>query len=326
LLTCRRWPAIIGIVIASLIVFSIVWCLARCLCCGMSCCCSCLSCCDCCTRDRGGNRPKHADGPPTFHNAPYQGYQPAPPPPSYEPPRFAQFDAPTKGGKFNGDALPAMPSWDQAASRKVEDTSHDQDVELAHLENKNGQPSGTIAHQGPTGKGGYSQVPSNPPTPNAEYPNSYRGSEVTNPYASAPTAYGAGAGGAAGVMGASYPRTSPIQTQHEPDPSQAFQRMSPSTQGNFGYGQANGTPSPYNERPPLGAFHNSHTTYNSPPAQGLPTHVSGTQPQRDYTPYTPSASTQYAPSTSPPSQHSGNRPPSLLQPGRNPTGPTWREV
>jgi hypothetical protein len=336
-LTCIRWPAIIGIVIASLIIISIIWCCVRCLCCGMSCCCSCLSCCDCGSRGRKDKGPKHAEGPgPSgFHSPPYQGYQPAPAPPIYEPPRFAQFDAPTKNGKFNGDALPAMPSWDQATSRRVEDTNR-QDVELADLEKRqshlDGQLNGTVLAHGPTGRGGYSQVLSNPPTPNAEYPSTYRDNEVTNPYTSAPTAYGAGAATATGV-GAGYARTSPPQLQyptaHELDHGQKYQRVSPlAVQSNFGYGnadtsygQANTTPSPYNERPPQNAVNNSYSSHNIASSP-----VSRTQHQRDYTPYTPSTSTQYEPSTSPPSQSVGDRPPSLLQPGRKPASQTWRAV
>ena len=303
-LTQDRWPAIIGIVVGSLIVISIVWCLARCLCCGLSCCCDCFR-----PRGRRNNGSKYADGP-SYNNAPYMGggYQPAPAPPSYEPPRFAQFDTPSKP---KPDSLPAMPTWDQATSRKVEDTSHGQDVEMDHLENRNGQMNGTIAHQGPIGRGGYSQVPSAPPTPNDEQQASYRGSEVTNPYATTtPTAYGTN-------VNTSYPPASPPYSgSHQMNPVNSYQRMSPPpAQGNFGgYGQGNSVPSPYHDQPPGGAFNNSHSTY-LPPA-------SGTQAPRDYSAYTPT-STHYEPATSP---TAANRPPSLLQPGRNLGAQTFREV
>lgn len=68
-----------------------------------------------------------------FHPAPYQGYQHAnsAPPPYGEPPRFAQFDAPS-GKKITEDSLPAMPSWDTAQSRRVEEET--EDVEMGHLE------------------------------------------------------------------------------------------------------------------------------------------------------------------------------------------------
>ncbi|KAK4694362.1 hypothetical protein P7C71_g3212, partial [Lecanoromycetidae sp. Uapishka_2] len=70
-----------------------------------------------------------------FNPMPYQGYQPAnnpnnAPPPYGEPARFAQFDAPT-GQKVTADSLPAMPSWDTAQSRRVEEPG--EDVELGKL-------------------------------------------------------------------------------------------------------------------------------------------------------------------------------------------------
>lgn len=45
----------------------------------------------------------------------------------------ASFDAPsTKGGAYNEDALPAMPGWDNAQTRHVEDEP--EDVEMAKLD------------------------------------------------------------------------------------------------------------------------------------------------------------------------------------------------
>ncbi|KAA6413151.1 MAG: hypothetical protein FRX48_02895 [Lasallia pustulata] len=127
-----KWPAIIGIVLASLLALSLLWCLARCLCLGTTSCCSCLSCCASCCPRRSAPPSKHADAQPSlFHPAPYQGYQPAPPPPSYEPPQFARFDAGNKPAS-NDDALPHMPSWDTASERKVPRAERhgDGDVEM----------------------------------------------------------------------------------------------------------------------------------------------------------------------------------------------------
>ena len=72
-----------------------------------------------------------------FNPAPYQGYQPAnnphnAPPPYGEPVRFAQFDMPSNGKKVTEDSLPAMPSWDAAKTRKVEQEI--EDVEMGHME------------------------------------------------------------------------------------------------------------------------------------------------------------------------------------------------
>ncbi|OCK89972.1 uncharacterized protein K441DRAFT_734097 [Cenococcum geophilum 1.58] len=74
---------------------------------------------------------------------PLPGYQPAsqpspintqyrsPDPPAFEKPQYAQFDAPSK--PINEDALPHMPSWGDATSKKVEETAVPEepgDVEL----------------------------------------------------------------------------------------------------------------------------------------------------------------------------------------------------
>ena len=70
-----------------------------------------------------------------FNPAPYMGYQPAnnpnnAPPPYGEPPRFAQFDVGSRGKPVHEDSLPAMPSWENAQHKHVEDD----DVEMSHLE------------------------------------------------------------------------------------------------------------------------------------------------------------------------------------------------
>lgn len=117
----NRWPAIVGIIIAVLVFFLTIFCCIR-----------------CCTRRRRGPRGgrNRANTASMFNPAPYQGYQPAnnpnnAPPPYGEPARFAQFDAPS-GKKVTEDSLPAMPSWDAAQSRRVEQEG--EDVEMGHLE------------------------------------------------------------------------------------------------------------------------------------------------------------------------------------------------
>lgn len=70
-----------------------------------------------------------------FNPAPYMGYQPAnnpnnAPPPYGEPPRFAQFDAGSRGKPVHADSLPAMPSWENAQKKHVEDY----DVEMSRLD------------------------------------------------------------------------------------------------------------------------------------------------------------------------------------------------
>jgi len=57
----------------------------------------------------------------------------------------ATFDAPTKpaaAARYNEDALPAMPSWDHAQSRHVED-----DVEMEKLDQQTQQQTGLLSNQ-----------------------------------------------------------------------------------------------------------------------------------------------------------------------------------
>jgi len=93
-----KWPAIVGIVIGSLIVLSLLWCFARCLCCGAECCACCLRCCPCGGKDRDRGA-RHKDDYSRMPPAPYAGYQPAPAPMAYGAmpaggPQFATFDDP----------------------------------------------------------------------------------------------------------------------------------------------------------------------------------------------------------------------------------------
>ncbi|PSR97513.1 hypothetical protein BD289DRAFT_90811 [Coniella lustricola] len=132
-----KWPVIAVIIIGGLIILSIVWCIARCLCCGLSCCCECChclkccgNCCGCCDAPRGGRR-KHLDEP--YKNIPDdQGYQPhdpmstgampwqrPTPTAKAEPPQYASFDV-SKNAPESEDSLPAMPTWGDAENKKVD--------------------------------------------------------------------------------------------------------------------------------------------------------------------------------------------------------------
>jgi hypothetical protein len=181
-----KWPAIIAIIIGSLIVLSLVWCVARCLCCGAECCCGCLSCCNaCCPKPRGrrnndGYYQQPAPPPQPYGQPAYPQYQ------SHAPPAYmsggrgggyrgtavaktATFDAPSSNragsgaATFNEDvrlttllvpavsanpvqALPQMPSWDTATSKHVE-----QEVELEKLAHPQAQQESLI----PKNKYGY---------------------------------------------------------------------------------------------------------------------------------------------------------------------------
>ncbi|PFH55515.1 hypothetical protein XA68_18129 [Ophiocordyceps unilateralis] len=119
-----KWPVIAVIVVGSLILFSLVWCIIRRLCCGLACCCSCCQCLRCCGNCCGccdaPNRRQHK-----YLEEPYippgHGYQTQPPMQApfasgATPPQYAQFDMPRKGGE---DALPEMPSWESGSSKRV---------------------------------------------------------------------------------------------------------------------------------------------------------------------------------------------------------------
>lgn len=114
------------------------------MCCGLSCCCqffSCLKCCgNCCGAfdPPGGRRHKYLDQP---YSAPTQGYKPQPPmftpavaPVAAAPPQYAEFDV---GKKGDADALPAMPTWEGAGSKKV--SLEEEAVELETMQKP--QPS-----------------------------------------------------------------------------------------------------------------------------------------------------------------------------------------
>ncbi|KAH8166895.1 hypothetical protein CIB48_g1365 [Xylaria polymorpha] len=122
-----KWPVIALFIIAGLIVLSIVWCIVRCCCCGLSCCCECCYCLKCCGECCGlcdpprGKRSKYLDEPfvPPNHDQAYRS--PAPMHAGFDSMKpsahqYAEFDT---GNKKDADALPAMPSWEEASSKKV---------------------------------------------------------------------------------------------------------------------------------------------------------------------------------------------------------------
>ncbi|KAK5945918.1 hypothetical protein PMZ80_000057 [Knufia obscura] len=134
--TYCKWPVIAAIILGAVIVLSVLWCLFSCLCCGISLCTACvkcLTCGNCCGACRGSRRrkdPEYHPMPPT--PTPYQGYQPQPSPMMYNNhgPQFATFDTGTKSAKIHEDSLPHMPSWDNAATRRVEDHSQQRGSDL----------------------------------------------------------------------------------------------------------------------------------------------------------------------------------------------------
>jgi len=147
-----RWPAIIGIIIASLLVLSVLFCVVRIVCFGAECCFCCMSCCSCCGSccARSGRRsdrsPKDQGYAQQPQFPPYSQYQTAPPP-MYAPMQpaaahYAHFDAPSgqKSAPVHEDALPAMPSWDTAASRRIEEPVDDLEMEKLNHTDAAAQP------------------------------------------------------------------------------------------------------------------------------------------------------------------------------------------
>jgi len=127
--TYCKWPVISAIIVGSLIVLSLLGCLVSCVCCGVRCC---RGCCCCCPSGGSRNpRPKHADystaygqmPPPPPANMTY-GAQPPPAAPTYRPPQSAQFNVSRiQTSKADDDALPPMPTWAEATTKRVADTS-----------------------------------------------------------------------------------------------------------------------------------------------------------------------------------------------------------
>ncbi|EDN10103.1 predicted protein [Histoplasma mississippiense (nom. inval.)] len=144
-----KWPVVIGIAIGSIILIGVIWGIIACACCGYTCCKGCCACCSCCcpSRDKSHNRTKFADEPSAYNarNRRHStGYQRPPSPPVYDshhstPAKFAQFDTVHPRSKSNDDALPQMPTWDSAKTRRVEEVSPPSDVEMNRLDPATGQ-------------------------------------------------------------------------------------------------------------------------------------------------------------------------------------------
>nr|POE59172.1 hypothetical protein CFP56_24442 [Quercus suber] len=168
--TYLQKPAIAGIIVATLIVLSLLLCLFRCLCCGAECCCGCLSCCNaCCPSPRRSRHGGYQQQPQPYYQPPqpYQQYHPQPAPvyasggaSGYRSaPRTATFDAPSPNKNFGGstcneDALPAMPGWDSAPTRRIEE----EDVELEKLQHPQAAQQQALlprSHDGAQYEGGY---------------------------------------------------------------------------------------------------------------------------------------------------------------------------
>lgn len=214
--TYCKWPVIIIIAIVGLIVFSVLWCIIRCACCGLSCCCtcfSCLKCCDCCGCCSGccdGRK----DKPHKYLDEEYnrkiprdlnQGYQ-APMPmvtgAVAAPPQYAQFEVGKNGlavtpAPVSEDALPPMPSWDSASKKRILQEDEKEGMEMSALEPSTGQKVPLMADTAPTAVS--SPVEAAFPTRSGQ--NGYTGvatANPSNPYSSNETAFNQNGRGFAG--------------------------------------------------------------------------------------------------------------------------------
>jgi len=258
----------------------------------MSCCCSCFSCCESCCPSGRHKSHRHTDQPSSFPPAAYHGYQPAPPPPSYEPPRFAQFDV-SRNGKVHDDALPPMPSWDTASQRNVPERHREEELEMGRLDPLAAQKAPMLANVAPPPRAGYAEADSSPVHSPYQHQGGFQGGDLARPYGQeqSPTAYTGYARPPPSVQGRNAAAFGGPQAYGGSAQPQAF--------GGYGsgYGQQQGysTYSPSMStryEPSMNYQQQSGVTYNS----------RSPQPQQS------------------------SAPPSLLQVGRKPVQGSWRDA
>ncbi|KAK4128706.1 hypothetical protein N657DRAFT_36553 [Parathielavia appendiculata] len=294
--TYCKWPVIALIIIGGLIIFSVVWCIIRCACCGLSCCCSCFSClkccgdcCGCCDPPRGSRR-KYLDEPYIPPNHGYKAQEPmhagfAGPtaPAAPKGPEFAQFATFDASGKKDEDALPQMPSWEGAEHKKV--LVEEEAVEMNAL--KKPEAAGQVAGAGAMGAavGTVSPVSSRSPVNRSPYGPPGAGPSSDGLFAA--SAIGNNDPYAQGTPGYNQPvmaYSEPGQGYGMPGATMSPGPRSPHAYNNDGYndgynhggyGQAHDYPNPL---PAAGTYDNygtaqhqpydNYQTYNSPVDQG----------------------------------------------------------
>jgi len=271
-----RWPVIGIMIVGGLILFSVIWCVSRCLCCGLSCCCECCyclkccgNCCGCCDPPRGRKHkyldepfvpPHHAAGGYKAHEPMAAGpppgpspFSPSPFPPARStehvagPPQYAEFEVGKKAGAAAGgheDALPVMPTWESAGSKKV--LVEEEEVEMNQL--KKPEASNTAGQNVPlmAGAGAVPGPVSPIPSPDHRSPYSppaalganggYVGASATDPYTAGGRGYNNFSG--PGAYGQSQTSLGPDQGYGMAGAAMAGPgRRSPHDYNNNGYGQ-----------------------------------------------------------------------------------------
>ena len=221
-----------------------------------------------------------------------------------------------------------MPSWDAAATRKVEDNTHD-DMEMNSFNKEAGSGVGAaaVAAGRQANQTGHS-------------PNPYGNTSPTTPY------------GAAGIRGSNYSRPS-IPTNNSDGSQQSSvygaqrnQQSSPygTQQNQSSYGQQTHQSSQYGSQQnaptsqtrPFGGYRNpaSADQFQSSAIAPTPQQYGAAQATNAYPSY--SGAPRYEPQNqygqetgvtqASPTSPRSERPPSILQAGRKPVAGTWRDV
>ncbi|KAF2745837.1 hypothetical protein M011DRAFT_527360 [Sporormia fimetaria CBS 119925] len=314
--TYCKWPVIVAIIVGSVILLTVIFCVARCICCGAEIACCCVKCCTCCCPSGRGRKRVHSAPPPPVYAQPsykpdasgriyeerpvHQQYHshtaPAFAAPEPERPQYAKFESQSK--PVNEDALPAMPVWSEAKSTRVEEEVIPEkrgDVELSRLDTTGvaagaamAAPRRSPVHRSPTGDGyaspvGYqndsfvNQAPRRSPGPYAG------GYEPDNRYRDVSPVHQQSL---SPVYGAGAGYQNDYQGRRSPNAAygQAYDQAydpaprytSPTPQESSGYGYA----VPSQNRPLEMPYHSAH---QAPSPVSSPTH------------YAPSGSTRYEP-------------------------------
>ncbi|KAB5563480.1 hypothetical protein GE09DRAFT_910403, partial [Coniochaeta sp. 2T2.1] len=291
-----KWPVIAIIVVGGLFLLSIVWCISRCLCCGLSCCCECCyclkccgNCCGCCDPPRG-KKHKYLDEP--FvppHHAAYKSHEPmvapaaAPTPfspgpfpparsehtaPASIPPQYAEFDVSKKTAPGHEDALPVMPTWESAGSKKV--LVEEEEMEMNQLKKPEASNANNAGQNVPlmTGASAIPGPVSPIPSPDHRSPYSPPGAAGAN------GGYmGAGAAAAADPYGAQGRGYNNYNT-----PNGAYGQSQTSLGTDQGYGMPGAAMAAGAGRRSPG-YNNPNTAYNQVPQTQTPYSDSYGQPQ-----------------------------------------------
>jgi hypothetical protein len=241
------------------------------------------------------------------------GYRAPPGPPVYRGAQVARFESPTSPPpvKVNEDALPAMPSWNDAVTRRVEDNSHQDTMEMeplnpAHHDYQRVQSPGRFNSPGQMGVPPIRTQTSSPGYFHASSP--YDDERQYNHDSSGPYNQGT---------------ISPYDRTYNDYSPRSFSQPMPRN------------PDPYSSQT---QYSNMHTAMS--PSAEMPRHLPYRQPSPGMSSMPPPPSYRGMspnPPTSPPPPFSATnpvplevsdpgRPPSILQSGRKPVPHSYRDV